>query len=220
MRRLRTEKRKKPSNTPAPSDLYDVTTAFLGDKGIDQQRLIEAYHEAERQHEFTKKAFGGWSSLPLRSLGGMTGKEASSAAGKHASSDANLFEDTVVMPDYIRELIDEIGQGAGVLKVRLMRLEANRTIGEHKDAFSPGPEVARLHIPVITNPEVEFQVNRKPYRMHVGRLYCIDVSKLHAVFNKGTEDRIHLVFDLCINADIRKKLKIGVMSNSEFNQSK
>lgn len=207
MRRLATHKPGNPTvNPPKATDLYDITDQFLS-KPMDVERLVAALKEAEHQHEFTKKAFGGWGSIPLRSLHGMTGREASGASGEHASSNAQLFQDTVVMPDYIKELIDEIAGDAGVLKVRLMRLEKNRTIGEHKDRFNPGPPVARMHIPIVTNPQVEFQVNRQSYHLQAGHLYCIDVSQTHAVFNKGDADRIHLVFDVCITPTVSKKLK-------------
>ena len=191
-------------------DLCDVTDQFLT-APLNTDQLRKDLNEAMTQHEFTSKSFGGWSSIPLRSLNGVTGSEGSRASGKHASSDATLFKDTVVMPDYIRSVINDAARGSGgVLKARLMRLQANRTIGEHRDKFTPGPPVLRLHIPIVTNPEVIFLVNRKPYHMEEGRLYSIDVSMLHAVSNKGTLHRVHLVFDVVMTPEVKEKMKAAL----------
>jgi len=210
MRRLRTEKRHLPIEAKR-RDLYDVTKQFLKTP-LDHEKLLSDLEKAQDLHKYTSKAFGGWESIPLRSLKGVTGPEGSRASGQHASSDADLFKDTNVMPDYISSIVKQIASGSGILKVRLMRLQAKRTIGEHKDQFSPGPPVARLHIPIVTNPDVIFQVNRKPYHMQLGHVYYIDVSQLHAVSNKGKEDRVHLVFDLVRNHDVEEKLKSAIES--------
>jgi len=210
MRKLQTHKPGSKPITPKPTDLYEVTDQFLV-APVDMDRLTAALREAEKQHTYTSKAFGGWESIPLRSLRGITGRDGSRASGEHASSNPSLFKDTAIMQPYIRELIDEItGGNNDVLKVRLMRLKSNRVIGEHRDRFSAGRSVVRLHIPVVTNPGVEFRVNRKPYHMDQGKLYCIDVSQLHAVSNKGDRDRVHLVFDVCLSKNINKKLTASI----------
>ena len=206
MRKLQTHKPGQAPATPKATDLYEVTDQFLV-APVDMDRLTAALQEAEKQHAYTSKAFGGWYSIPLRSLRGVTGRNGSRASGEHASSNPLLFKDTAIMQPYIRELIDEItGGNNNVLKVRLMRLKSTRVIGEHRDSFSPGQSVIRLHIPVVTNPGVVFRVNRKPYHMDQGKLYHIDVSQLHAVSNKGANDRVHLVFDVCLSESINKKL--------------
>ena len=212
MRRLRTEKLAARGIRCKPSDLFEVTNQFISNP-LDQERMISDLEQAKQQHEFTSKAFGGWDSIPLRSLRGMTGAAGSRASGEHASSNAELFKDTDVMPGYIRFVVHSIA--AGILKVRLMRLRAHRTIGEHRDRFTPGPRVARFHIPIITNPDVTFHVNRQPYHMKAGRMYCIDVSQLHSVANKGDADRVHLVFDVVVTPEIEKNLTEATRLASE-----
>jgi hypothetical protein len=191
-------------NAVRPLDLVRVTQHFLQGTSIDLDTLRKEIALAEQQHEYTSKAFHGWNSIPLRSVDGMTGAEASSANGMHASADSSLFRDTTIMEStpYIRELVQRCAGtdvGAGVLKVRLMKLAAGKCIAEHMDRFEgSGDAIIRLHIPIVTHRKVHFYVNGKQYHMDTGELYRIDVSQRHAVENLSREcDRIHLVFDVC-----------------------
>jgi hypothetical protein len=200
-------------NTIRQFDLVRVTERFLQGASIDLDRLRDEVALAEQQHEYTNKAFHGWSSIPLRSINGMTGAEASAANGMHASADASLFRDTSIMEStpYIRELVQRCAgtdTGAGVLKVRLMKLAAGKCIAEHRDRFEgSGNSIIRLHIPIVTHRKVHFFVNGKQYHMDTGELYRIDVSQRHAVKNLSREcDRIHLVFDVCRTVQTEKWL--------------
>jgi hypothetical protein len=201
----------KAPHKPNPSDVRDLTKSF-GIPAIDLEQLCQEMQKAQTQHEFTRKAFAGWTSIPLRSLHGTTGKSASGAAGPHASTDPNEFADTPIEAKYTRELINKVSEGGGgVLKARIMRLEAGANIGEHRDRFKKVREddrVLRFHIPLKTNPRVEFIVNDKSHKLSVGRLYLIDVGQPHRVVNRGKDDRIHLVFDVLAAPDICNRLKL------------
>jgi hypothetical protein len=197
MRKLQKEKVIWTRNlTPRPSDVVNVT-ADLINFPIDIARLVEEVKMAESLHPYTKKASGGWTSIPLRSAGGRGGEAASDALGIHASSNPRDFKDTVVMQPYISEIIKCVG-GNNVLKVRLLKLEAGRKIAEHIDKFNGvnGGSVKRYHLPIITNPDIAFYVNHARYYLEPGQLYTIDVSQFHAVENNSDVDRIHLVFDV------------------------
>jgi hypothetical protein len=55
----------------------------------------------------------------------------------------------------------------------------------------------RIHVPLVTNPDVEFRVGTERVNMKVGKAYEIDnANKIHAVVNNGSRDRVHLVIDL------------------------
>lgn len=197
--------------TPNPTDLQHVTGRFFTEK-LDLCKLKDEAVAAARIHEYTQKAFPGWTSLPLRSLNGMTGPEASDASGEHASTDPSKFQDTPVMQPYIREVIEKVLEGttsdAGLLKVRLMKMNARTSVGEHRDNFRGDGSVARFHIPIVTHPRVVFRVEGVHYHLSEGELYKIDVSKRHAVENSSDIDRIHLVFDVKTDNVIRERLKI------------
>jgi hypothetical protein len=53
----------------------------------------------------------------------------------------------------------------------------------------------RLHIPIITNSEVEFILDGNRIIMNEGECWYIDANFVHSVANRGTNDRIHLVVD-------------------------
>jgi quercetin dioxygenase-like cupin family protein len=67
--------------------------------------------------------------------------------------------------------------------------------------------VIRLHIPVTTNPEVEFYLNDERIEMKTGELWYLDFSQKHRVENRGTADRIHLVVDCKVNDWLRELIQ-------------
>ncbi len=179
---------------PLLSDVVNVTTKFFNNS-INIQQLISDTIIAQQLHNFTYKSAVGWTSIPLRSAGGITGPDASNASGIHASSDGATFNDTCVMQPYIKFIIDTIAGNRNVLKIRLLKLIAGAKIPMHIDKFTGNKTVTRYHIPVITNPAVTMIVNNGKYYLEAGQVYTIDVSQAHAVENNSNEDRIHLVFD-------------------------
>ena len=50
----------------------------------------------------------------------------------------------------------------------------------------------RYHVPLETNPEVKFFVNRERVPMNVGQMWALNTSYLHAVENESPAERIHL----------------------------
>ena len=57
----------------------------------------------------------------------------------------------------------------------------------------------RLHIPVVTNDQVEFMLNRTRVVLEAGSCWYLRLSDPHSVANRGTEDRVHLVVDALVN---------------------
>lgn len=198
---------------PRPEDMVCVTSHFLGTEAIDTNVLLAEIHKAEKLHPYTQKAFGGWTSIPLRSVGGAVGEDASGASGDNASCDPALFADSPIMDvcPTIRRLTQLVAgndRGAGVLKVRLLKLASGKAIGEHRDQFggNAGKVVRRCHIPVLTNPKVGFNVNGVRYHLEAGELYVVDVREKHSVANHGETDRIHIVFDVVGTPGVQTKI--------------
>ena len=54
----------------------------------------------------------------------------------------------------------------------------------------------RYHIPIETNPKVDFYVDKKRVPMGVGEMWGLNTSYLHAVANHSNLDRIHLVVEV------------------------
>lgn len=78
-----------------------------------------------------------------------------------------------------------------------------------KDIGTDDGKIMRFHIPIITNPNVEFSAwnwegQKQTENMKRGSLWCLDLRKPHTVINNGESDRIHLVIDVICNDKIRK----------------
>jgi mannose-6-phosphate isomerase-like protein (cupin superfamily) len=84
-------------------------------------------------------------------------------------------------------------------------LAAGAEIDEHVDGglcYEVGE--ARMHIPVRTNPEVDFRLNRQRVVMREGSCWYINANMAHSVANRGQTARIHLVIDCGVNDWLRE----------------
>ena len=102
-------------------------------------------------------------------------------------------------------------------RVRFMKIKANSGIGKHSDRIDKdfGIEdgnIIRIHVPIRTNDQVEFYLwegkEKLVNYLEVGHYYYVDVRAPHAVTNNSDVDRIHLVIDVYVNAEIRKLLGV------------
>jgi len=144
---------------------------------------------------------GDWSAVPLRSLGGRTDQIYPDPTAKNAFADTPLL----ARCEYIREVLAALP--CPQQAVRFLRLKAGSIIKEHRDhelGFEDGE--IRLHIPVITNPGVEFVLNQVRVIMNEGDCWYLNVNQPHRVANHGPTDRIHLVIDCVVNDWLRELL--------------
>jgi hypothetical protein len=144
---------------------------------------------------------GEWTGVALRSVGG-------SADNLYADpSPQAVFVDTPVLArcPYFREVLARFQ--CPLRAVRLLRLAPGARIREHRDpglGFQDGE--VRIHVPVATNPDVDFVVAGQPIVMQVGETWYIDFSQPHRVANRGATHRIHLVLDCSVNDWLRGML--------------
>jgi len=95
-------------------------------------------------------------------------------------------------------------------RIRLMRLNPGGRILRHSDPLHTiDPRLVRLHVPVVTNPDVVFLVNDERVLMQPGETWHVDVRFPHAVENGGTTTRVHLVMDLVRNPALEELLAGG-----------
>jgi hypothetical protein len=94
---------------------------------------------------------------------------------------------------YIMEIMREIGAVWG--RSRLMGLAAGADVPSHVDLRYYWRTHMRLHIPVITNPDVEFTCGDETVHMAAGECWIPDTFRRHTVRNGGPDQRIHLVLD-------------------------
>ncbi|MGN6817492.1 MAG: aspartyl/asparaginyl beta-hydroxylase domain-containing protein [Sphingomonas sp.] len=135
---------------------------------------------------------GRWDVLPLRHQAGATHP----IMQAYVPPDATEFVDAPVLAatPYFREVMAAFR--CPLKAVRLMRLTPGSRIKEHQDHdLAADWGQARLHIPIVTNPGVTFQLNRVPVTMAPGETWYLRLSDPHAVTNDGDTDRVHLVID-------------------------
>jgi hypothetical protein len=140
---------------------------------------------------------GDWSVIPLRGVAGATHP----VQMIYSDPTATRFADTPMLArcPYFREVLATFA--CEILAVRLMRLTPGSVIKEHSDHdLDAAAGMARIHVPISTSPEVEFELNRRRIAMAPGEAWYLRLSDPHRVANKGDSDRVHLVADLAVNA--------------------
>ncbi|GAA4740808.1 hypothetical protein GCM10023264_02230 [Sphingomonas daechungensis] len=95
--------------------------------------------------------------------------------------------------DYVRQIMAEIGGVWG--RSRFMGLAAGSEVPPHIDIHYYWRTHWRIHIPVITNPGVEFTCGDETVHMKAGECWVFDSFLKHDVQNRGDAQRIHLVLD-------------------------
>lgn len=138
---------------------------------------------------------GEWSGVALRAV---------ESAGKRLYSDPNTteaFRDTPVLercPSLQRVLA---AFQCPLKSARLLRLGPDARIIEHRDYnLSLEDGEVRLHIPITTDPLVEFYLNAERVVMLAGECWYINANLPHKVENRSNADRVHLVIDCEVDA--------------------
>ena len=80
-------------------------------------------------------------------------------------------------------------------RIILNKLPPGKVIAEHFDANYHLETCRRIHLPIITNDHVNFNIQRQKISMNVGVITEINNNALHSVQNNSNKDRIHLLID-------------------------
>ena len=94
---------------------------------------------------------------------------------------------------YVLQIMQELDSTWG--RSRLMALDPGAIVPEHVDIHYYWRTHLRIHIPVITNPGVEFVCDGQTFHMRAGECWLLDSFYKHSVANRGDDTRVHLVFD-------------------------
>jgi hypothetical protein len=94
---------------------------------------------------------------------------------------------------YVRQVMTAIGSVWS--RSRFMGLAAGATVDPHVDAHYHWRNHWRLHIPVVTNPGVQFTCGGETVHMQPGECWLFDSFQEHDVRNDGDAKRTHLVLD-------------------------
>jgi hypothetical protein len=172
------------------------------------QRDLAALAAVDWTSHFVKQNYeGDWSVIPLRGLAGETHPI------RMIYSDP-IRTDYVATPfleacTYLQEVLAAFQ--CPLTSVRLMKLAPGSVIKEHSDhdlAAEDGK--ARIHIPVTSNPDVEFKVNGVPVPLALGETWYLRLSDPHTVANRGETDRVHLVIDARVDDWLRGQMDLAL----------
>ncbi|RKH65886.1 aspartyl/asparaginyl beta-hydroxylase domain-containing protein [Corallococcus llansteffanensis] len=111
----------------------------------------------------------------------------------------------------LRELLS--GLGLRLRLARLLRLEPGGVIREHHDAFL-SRRIVRLHVPIVTHPDVEFYLGGQRCPWGAGELWYGDFSQPHHGINRSAIARVHLVLDVSADAALLRLFPEGLVPAS------
>ncbi len=136
---------------------------------------------------------GEWTGIALHSMGGKDSVFPSAAGMDRYQETENLKR-----APYFKYVLDDLKCPKEV--VRILFLPPGGHIKDHFDfhtSFQFG--LLRLHVPIITHPDVNFIIGGQRVVWQAGELWYGDFSKVHSVKNDSPVVRVHMVIDVQIN---------------------
>jgi quercetin dioxygenase-like cupin family protein len=157
------------------------------------QRDLEAVEGVQRASQPGPYHAGEWTGIALHSMGGRQ-SVFPGAPGLEKYHDTEIVKHT----PYFKKVLDELECPKEV--ARLLYLPPGGHIKEHYDFhtnFQYG--LIRLHIPIVTHPDVHFSIGGQRVQWKEGELWYGDFSMNHWVKNESSITRVHMVMDVQIN---------------------
>lgn len=154
---------------------------------------LEALQEVKRAAQPGPYHKGEWTGIALYSMGGKQSAFPSAAGTDHYRETEELGR-----APYLKQILSELECPKEV--VRILFLPPGGHIKDHFDfhtSFQFG--LLRLHIPIVTHPQVAFIIDGKRQTWNPGELWYGDFSKVHSVKNDSDIVRVHMVIDVQIN---------------------
>ncbi len=94
-------------------------------------------------------------------------------------------------------------------RIRLMRLADHGEVSQHVDTNHYWNERVRVHVPILTRPEVRFQCAEHEVNMAAGDCWIFDTWRMHRVINDTDQPRVHLVIDTVGSPQFWKLVQAG-----------
>lgn len=159
---------------------------------FDAQRLAqEALQFSEDEWQYHHQGYKGNSALVLVSPNGERNND--------HSGEMQATEMLARCP-YIQQILASFNTVIG--RSRLMRLDPGAQVPAHFDVNASWRKRVRIHIPIVTHPDVTFSsIGNIDVHMQAGEAWIFDNWQTHAVQNNSHVQRIHLVVDTTGSAD-------------------
>ena len=180
-----------------------------------QEATVALSSEYWQAHYQTLHYNGSWTAIPLRSTDGQVDNIFINPAKN------NSYADTIFLKQspYFKKVLDSFQ--CPLLAVRLLKLNAGASIKEHRDndLFFEKGEI-RIHIPIITNADVEFYLDSERMNLQEGSCWYMNFNLLHAIQNNGNTDRVHLVIDAQVNNWVKNLFNSSAIKTRKEIQAK
>jgi Aspartyl/Asparaginyl beta-hydroxylase len=176
----------------AASDLVAVRLPRNYDVDL-LQRDLRTLQEVQRAPQPGPYHKGEWTGIALYSMGGKQSTFPSAAGTDHYQETEELRR-----APYFKQVLDDLKCPKEV--VRILFLPPEGHIKDHFDfhtSFQFG--LLRLHIPIVTHPDVVFFLDGQRMTWKPGELWYGDFSKVHSIKNNSSVVRVHMVIDVQIN---------------------
>lgn len=174
-----------------------VRLPLLFDAGPLADEVSEIPSAAWTPHFNRAIYHGDWSGVALRSAGGKPSQ-------LYPDPMADTYADTAVLAS-CPVLNNALARIECPLKaVRLLALGPRATITEHCDywlSFDEGE--VRLHVPIITDRDVDFVLDGRPVVLGAGECWYLNFNLPHRVANRSSRRRVHLVVDCVVDEWLR-----------------
>lgn len=109
----------------------------------------------------------------------------------------------------VNPIIEEVSKYfSNLVKVRgeIVNLCPGKQLTLHQDVYWFHKHSRRIHIPLCTNDNCRQIFEDREYHLEVGKVYEINNRILHSAYNRGSEDRIHIILDLMTNEKFKETL--------------
>lgn len=110
-----------------------------------------------------------------------------------------VHEDHPIFPVIMKQVrkIEEHLDATAIM-VALNRMAPDSWIPPHFDS-KMWNHTYRIHVPLVSDPIVQFTFNYKKYHFEVGKIYEMDNTIEHSVTNRSNVWRVHMLLDLVPN---------------------
>jgi hypothetical protein len=171
-------------------------------------RLPRRFDAARLREEVAALPADLWAQHPNGIPGNSSVRLISVDGGENDLVDGIMRESTHLQRlPYVRQVL--AGFGVPWSRTRLLRLAPGAAVPTHADINYHWFYRVRLHIPVVTRPEVRFYCGGSDVHMAPGEAWIFDNWRLHSVLNPTPDERIHLVADTAGNAAFWKLVSAG-----------
>lgn len=157
-------------------------------------RLPFSFDAARMADEAEQLPQSAWMQHPSRMSGNSAVALVSRNGADNDDFDGSMRETPHLQAcPYIRQVMASFVEVFG--RSRLMKLGAGAEVAQHVDFNYHWYTRVRIHVPIITNPEVTFYCAEQHTNMRAGECWIFNSWRRHRVTNASDEDRIHLVID-------------------------